>query len=226
MEAKSTTLKRMAIEILYEHEHYLVISKPIGITVESDKQESILITDILNEQCNTKGLKAAHRIDRPVSGALIICKTAESYARFHLIFREVRIRKIYHALVKNKPENDEGRLVNYLRKIQRLNVSRVYTIPVENSKEAILSYKVIQEVDEVYLLEIQLETGRHHQIRSQLKHIGSPIIGDVKYGSTIQFNKHGIMLHSRRLAFICPFDNVQIEVEAEYPELGLWRLFK
>lgn len=216
----------MTIEILYEHEHYLVISKPNGITVESDKQESILITDILNEQCNTKGLKAVHRIDRPVSGALIICKTAESYARFHQIFRDRLIKKIYHALVKNKPEPEQARLVNYLRKNQRVNITRVYTIPVENSKEAILNYKVIADKDAVYLLEIHLETGRHHQIRSQLKHIGSPIVGDVKYGSSIQFDKHSIMLHSRRLEFECPFDMKPICVEANYPEIGLWRLFK
>lgn len=211
--------------ILYEHEHYVVISKPNGITVTHDKTEGITIKEWMKEQYDYDIFEPIHRIDRPVSGCLMLAKTEKGFVEMTDLFRSRNIRKVYHCLVKNKPKNERDHLHHFLKRIERINISKPYLIPVEGAKDAILDYEFLKSIDDVHLIEVMLKTGRHHQIRVQMSFIGSPIIGDSKYGSTIRFPTHAVMLHSKSLEFVCPFDKVIVKVNSDYPSVGLWNLF-
>jgi len=170
-------------------------------------------------------LGVAHRIDRPVSGVVVFAKTSKALARMNEMFQSREIHKIYWAIVKEKPQADEGLLEHYISRNNKKNKAFIHNKEVKDSKKAILSYKVIGKSDNYYLLEIELHTGRHHQIRAQLAHIGCPIKGDLKYGFARSNRNGGISLHSRSIRFVHPVKKEEIYIEAPIPESDLFGVF-
>jgi len=167
-----------------------------------------------------------HRIDRPVSGIVVFAKTSKALSRLNNMFRENNMHKIYYAIVKNKPKPDEEILVNHLVRNEKTNKSFVSPKQTSNSKLAKLHYKIIGQSDNYFLLEIELMTGRHHQIRCQLTAIGCPIKGDLKYGFPRSNADGGISLHARKIKFIHPVTNNEIEIIAPFPKGDLWDVFE
>src|SRR5690606_24879420 len=155
--------------------------------------------------------------DRPTSGIVLFAKTSKALTRFNEMFKNHDLQKIYWALVKNKPEQNEAKLVHYLKRNTKNNTSKAHKNEVPDSKKAILEYKIMKSLDNYHLLEIELHTGRHHQIRSQFSAIGSPIKGDLKYGFDRSNPNGGINLHARKLSFIHPVSKEKIEITADLP---------
>ncbi len=170
-------------------------------------------------------LGVVHRLDRPVSGAIIFAKTGKALSRLNNMIKERSINKTYWAIVKNKPEKESAHLINYLIKNQKKNKSFVCSQQTEGSLKAELKYNLIGKSDKFYLLEINLLTGRHHQIRAQLAHIGSPIKGDIKYGYQTTNKDASINLHSRKIEFIHPVKKEKMEIIAPVPKEPLWNYF-
>ena len=167
-----------------------------------------------------------HRLDRPTSGALVFARTSKGLSRLNEQFRDKTTRKVYWAVVENKPEKKEGTLVHYLKKNEKQNKSYASLTETKDSKKAVLSYKLLCSSDKYHLLEIELETGRHHQIRCQLASIGCVIKGDLKYGAK-RSNKDGsIHLHARHLEFSHPTTKELISVTAPVPDEPLWHYFE
>ncbi len=219
-------------EILYEDNHLLVINKGVSDIVQEDKTGDESLEQQLKEFIKNRDAKpgnvflgVVHRIDRPVSGAVVFAKTGKALARMNELFQGREVRKIYWAIVKDKPEKDEARLEHYLSRNTRNNKSYVHSGPVKDSKAASLSYKVIGKSDNYYLLEVELHTGRHHQIRAQLASIGCPIRGDLKYGFPRSNKNGGISLHSRMISFIHPVKKEEVFIEAPPPADDLYRVF-
>ena len=165
----------------------------------------------------------AHRLDRPVSGVVVFAKTSKALARLNDMFRLGEVKKTYWAIVKNNPPAPEGELVNWLVRNEKQNKSYAYDTECPNSKKAILHYKVIARSDRYYLLEIDLKTGRHHQIRCQLAKMGCPIKGDLKYGFDRSNKDGGISLHAHSAAFIHPVSKNPVEIIAPVPDDTLWK---
>ncbi len=163
-----------------------------------------------------------HRLDRPTSGLVIFAKTSKVLPRLNKLFVSKDISKTYWAVVKNEPQKKEDTLINWLKKNPKNNKSFAYFKEVNDSKKAILHYKTIKKLDNYFLLEIQLETGRHHQIRSQLSTIGSPIKGDLKYGFDRSNKDAGIHLHARAIEFIHPVSKKPIHITAPLPNDAIW----
>ncbi len=166
-----------------------------------------------------------HRLDRPVSGAIILCRTSKSLTRMNEMIKKRSITKVYHAIVEGRPAATSGKLVSYIKKNPAKNRVTVMDDPFHDAKQAILSYKVIDYRKSRSLLEIELETGRPHQIRSQLAHIAHPIIGDIKYGSDRPLPDKSIALHAYRLQFIHPVAKTPINVIAPRPDMPWWDAF-
>ncbi|MDD3035055.1 MAG: RNA pseudouridine synthase, partial [Bacteroidales bacterium] len=164
-----------------------------------------------------------HRLDRPVSGITVFAKTSKALERMNELFRDGDIEKRYWAIVATKPEPQAGELMHFLVRNEAKNRSFAYDIPKPGSKEARLQYKLIASGDRYHLLEVLLLTGRHHQIRCQLSKIGSPIKGDLKYGSPRSNPDGGISLHARSIRFVHPVKRIEIFVEAPVPEDNLWK---
>jgi 23S rRNA pseudouridine1911/1915/1917 synthase len=170
-------------------------------------------------------LGVTHRLDRPVSGALLFAKTSKALGRLNEMFKHKEIKKIYWAIVKTKPPVLEETLNHYLIKNQKKNKSFAYDQEVKDAKLASLTYKIIAEADNYYLLEVELHTGRHHQIRCQLAKIGCPVKGDLKYGFPRSNADGGISLHARKIEFIHPVKKESIEIVAPTPDDSLWNYF-
>ncbi len=221
------------VEILHEDNHTIVINKKSSDIVQGDKTGDKPLSEIVKTYLKDKYNKpgnvfcgVVHRLDRPTSGALLFARTSKALARLNEQFRTKSTRKIYWAVVENMPKEKEGRLVNLLMKNEKQNKSYVYDKHVEGVKEAILNYKWLASSDRYHLLEIELETGRHHQIRCQLAHIGCIIKGDLKYGAK-RSNKDGsIHLHARVLEFDHPTTQERIKVTAPVPKEPLWEWFE
>jgi len=167
-----------------------------------------------------------HRLDRPVSGLVIFAKTSKALTRLNEMFRTSEVKKTYWAVVKNAPKEPEGELVHYLARNEKQNKSFAYDKEVPNSKKAILNYRLIGHSENYYLLEVDLKTGRHHQIRCQLAKMGCPIKGDLKYGAPRSNPDGSICLHARKVRFIHPVSKELIELEAPLPEGNLWKGFE
>ncbi|MDR0420907.1 MAG: RluA family pseudouridine synthase [Prevotellaceae bacterium] len=219
--------------VLYEDNHIIIVNKCIGEIVQADKTCDETLDDILKQYIKIRDNKpgnvfigVVHRIDRPVSGLVIFAKTSKALSRLNNMFRDGKIHKTYYAIIKNKPKVEEATLVNNLFRNKNINKSFVSGKPANNTKEAKLHYKLICRSDTYFLLEIELMTGRHHQIRCQLAAIGSPIKGDLKYGYPRSNANGGISLHARKIAFIHPVSNNQIEITAPFPENDLWNRFE
>lgn len=221
------------LEVLHEDNHTIVINKKPSDIVQGDKTGDIPMTEAVKEYLRKKYNKPGnvfcglvHRLDRPTSGALVFARTSKALERLNKQFRDKSTEKIYWAVVENKPSESSGRLEAYLKKNEQKNKSYVVDESVVGSKHAILSYKLKAQSDNYYLLEISLETGRHHQIRCQLASIGCPIKGDLKYGAR-RSNKDGsIHLHARMLSYDHPTTGERVHVTAPVPNESLWQFFE
>jgi len=222
-----------SLEILYEDNHLIAVNKTNHDLVQGDitGDESLdtRIKNYLKEKFDKPGkvfLGVTHRLDRPVSGIVLFARTSKALTRMNEMFRTGNINKIYWAIVKNKPSRTEDTLLHFLVKDIKKNKSFGYTHEVKNSKLAQLSYKLVSSSDKYHLLEINLITGRHHQIRAQLAAIGSPIKGDLKYGYPRSNVNGGISLHARKISFTHPVSKKMIEIVAGTPpDERLWSLF-
>lgn len=217
------------LQIIFEDNHLIVINKCSGDIVQGDKTGDLPLSEVvklyLKEKYNKPGeayLGVVHRLDRPTSGVVIFSKTSKALSRLNKAFANRDTQKLYWAVVKNKPKQESARLVHYLKRNPKQNKSYAHIKPVPESKEAILSYQLIKSLDNYHLLEIGLETGRHHQIRSQLSAIGSPIKGDLKYGFDRSNKDASIHLHARKLTITHPVRKEKITFEAAPPEDVIW----
>ena len=219
-------------EILFEDNHILVVNKRTGDIVQGDKTGDLALTDILKaylkEKYNKPGevfLGLVHRIDRPVSGAVILARTSKALTRLSLMVKAREIKKTYWAIVDKIPEPAAGRLENYLRKNEKQNKSYIVTAGSPEAKLAILDYKLIASSKSLHLLEVDLITGRHHQIRAQLSAKGCFIRGDLKYGAKRSNPDGSICLHSRMLQFRHPVSGENLKIVADVPSLPEWTYF-
>lgn len=219
--------------VLYEDNHIIIVNKTSSEIVQGDKTGDKPLSEIVKEWLKEKYNKpgnvfcgVTHRLDRPVSGIVVFAKTSKALPRLNEMFKNKDVKKTYWAIVKNEPAKPAGTLTNYLVKNEKQNKSYAYDIEKPNSKKAVLHYKLIAKSEKYYLLEIDLETGRHHQIRCQLAKIKCPIKGDLKYGFERSNSDGGISLHARKISFIHPVSKNLIEVIAPTPNDNLWKSFE
>ena len=220
------------MEILYEDNHLIIVNKTNTEIVQADKSGDKPLADTLKEYLKEKYAKpgnvflgVTHRIDRPVSGVVVFAKTSKALSRMNEIFRAHSLQKKYWAIVRNLPPEPEMRLVHYLIRNEKQNKSFAYNERIAESKKSILSFRLLAESNYYFLLEVDLETGRHHQIRCQLAKIGSPIKGDIKYGFPRTNKDGGISLHARSIEFIHPISQKIIKIVAPLPDDVLWNEF-
>lgn len=219
------------LQIIYEDNHLIVINKRPGDLVQGDKTGdaplSAVVKEYIAEKYNKPGavyLGVVHRLDRPTSGIVLFAKTSKALARLNKLFSERETEKIYWTLVKNAPPKTEDTLIHYLKRNPKQNKSYAHTKEVPESKKAILHYKLLKKLDNYYLLEIELETGRHHQIRTQLSAIGCSIKGDLKYGSDRSNADGSIHLHAKKLTLTHPVQKEEFTFEAPTPNDSLWNV--
>ena len=217
------------LQVLFEDNHIIVVNKRPGDIVQGDKTGDKPLSDtvkaFLKKKYNKPGnvyLGVVHRLDRPTSGIVLFAKTSKALPRLNKLFAEKSANKTYWSIVKNAPTEPEKRLVHYMKRNTKQNKSYANIKEVPDSKKAILTYKIIKKLDRYFLLEVDLETGRHHQIRSQLSSIGSPIKGDLKYGFNRSNEDGSIHLHARKLRFIHPVKKEPIEIIAPPPNDPIW----
>lgn len=217
------------LQVVYEDNHLIVANKRPGDIVQGDKTGDIPLSEVvkeyLKEKYNKPGnvyLGVVHRLDRPTSGLVVFAKTSKALPRLNKLFAEKEAKKTYWAIVKNPPPEPSGRLVHWLKRNTKQNKSYAHHKQVQDSKQAILDYKVIKKLDNYYLLDIDLLTGRHHQIRAQLTAIGCSIKGDLKYGFDRSNPDGSIHLHARRLSFVHPVKKEVIELLAPPPNDSIW----
>ena len=217
------------LQVIYEDNHIIVVNKRAGDLVQGDKTGDTPLSDVIKnyiaQKYNKPGnvyLGTVHRLDRPTTGLVIFSKTSKALPRLNKLFVSKDISKTYWALVKNKPEKDADTLIHWLKKNPKNNKSTAYIKEVPDSKKAILHYKIIKKLDNYFLLEVNLETGRHHQIRSQLSSIGSPIKGDLKYGFDRSNKDASISLHARNIQFTHPVSKVDLNITAPLPKDPIW----
>jgi len=217
------------LEILFEDNHIIAINKKVGDLVQGDKTGDTplneLIKDFLKIKYKKPGnvfLGVIHRLDRPTTGVVVFAKTSKALERLNTMFREKTINKTYWAVVKNKPKKTADSLTHYLRKNPKNNKATVFNKETKDSKRAVLHYKTAKTLDNYYLLEIDLETGRHHQIRAQLSNINCPIKGDLKYGFDRSNKNAGIHLHARKIKFIHPVSKKPVQITAPTPKDPIW----
>lgn len=215
--------------VLYEDNHIIIVNKTVSEIVQGDKTGdkplSEIVKEYLKEKYNKPGnvfLGVTHRLDRPTSGIVVFARTSKALPRLNEMFKNKEVKKTYWAIVKNAPKLTEATLKHYLVRNEKQNKSYAYDAEKPNSKPAVLHYKLIARSDKYNLLEIDLETGRHHQIRCQLAKIGCPIKGDLKYGAERSNTDGGISLHARRISFTHPVSKELIEVTAPLPQDNLW----
>lgn len=223
----------MSLEVLYEDNHIIAVNKKPSDIVQGDKTGDRPLSDFVKEYIKNKYNKpgnvylgVTHRIDRPVSGVLIFAKTSKALTRLNDMFREKTIQKTYWAAVKNSPPKTSDNLIDYLRKNKDKNRSFVEKDDSKGAKKAELSYKLLAKSDYYNLLEVLPKTGRHHQIRVQLSHMGCPIKGDLKYGAKRGNENASIHLHARKIEFIHPVSKEEISITAPTPKDALWIEFE
>jgi len=220
------------IQIVYEDNHIIVVNKRPGDIVQGDKTGDTPLSDIVKQYIKIKYNKpgnvflgVAHRLDRPTAGLVVFARTSKALTRLNEMFKNRAVKKTYWAIVKNKPAAASGTLIHYLKKNAKNNKTTVYDRPVEGAKKAVLHYKLIASSDRYHLLEIDLETGRPHQIRAQLAKIGSPVKGDLKYGYPRSNSNGGISLLARHIEFLHPVKKEPVSLTATPPEGDIWQVF-
>ncbi len=217
------------LQVLHEDNHIIVVNKRVGDIVQGDKTGdkplSEVVKEFIKDKYNKPGevfLGVVHRLDRPTTGIVVFARTSKALSRMNELFSNRETQKTYWAIVKNKPENSEEKLVHYIKRNEKNNTSKAHTREVPDSKLASLDYKMIKELNNYFALEINLHTGRHHQIRAQLSAIGCPIKGDLKYGFDRSNPDGGIHLHARKLVFVHPVSKEKIEIVAPVPNDVIW----
>ena len=216
--------------VLYEDNHIIAVNKTCREIVQGDKTGDTPLSEQLKVWLKEKYAKpgqvflgVTHRLDRPVSGVVLFAKTSKALSRLNEMFRVGEVKKTYWAIVKQCPPVEEGELVHWLVRNEKQNKSYAYDTERPNAKKAILHYRVIGRSDRYYLLEIDLKTGRHHQIRCQLAKMGCPIKGDLKYGFARSNPDGGISLHARSAALIHPVSKIPLKIVAPVPQDNLWK---
>ncbi|MEC3908769.1 RNA pseudouridine synthase [Tamlana sp. 2201CG12-4] len=224
-----TLSNKSNLQVLYEDNHIIVVNKRAGDIVQGDKTGDKPLSDVVKDYIKAKYNKpgnvylgTVHRLDRPTTGLVIFAKTSKVLPRLNKLFLSKAIHKTYWAIVKKQPPKPEDTLVHWLKKDSKSNKSKAYFNEVSNSKKAILHYKIITKLDNYYLLEVNLETGRHHQIRAQLSTIGCPIKGDLKYGFNRSNKDASIHLHAKQIEFIHPVKKEPVSVNAPLPNDTIW----
>ena len=217
------------MEIVYEDNHLIIVNKSAGELSQSDYTKDLSLVDKVKNYIKTKYKKPGNvylglvnRLDRPTSGLVIFSKTSKSLARMNKLLKERKIKKIYHAVTEKSPNPKKGTLINFLKKNQIKNKSFIVNENELKSKKAILHYTLIKKLKKFFLIEIMLETGRHHQIRSQLANIGCVIKGDVKYGAKRANKDKSICLHAKNIEFIHPITKAKISLDANPPKSNIW----
>ena len=219
--------------VLYEDNHIIAVNKTCNEIVQGDKTGDTPLSDIvkayIKDKYNKPGevfLGVTHRLDRPTSGVVLFARTSKALTRLNEMFKShEQIRKTYWAIVQGAPKQPEARLENWLTRNEQLNKSFIAKSGAKEAKQAVLSYKTLVRGDNYSLLEINLETGRHHQIRCQLAAIGCPVKGDLKYGAKRSNPDGGICLHARKIEFIHPVKKELICITAPVPDESLWQQF-
>jgi 23S rRNA pseudouridine1911/1915/1917 synthase len=213
------------LQVLYEDNHLIIVNKRPGDIVQGDKTGDTPLSEVVKSYLKNKYHKpgnvylgVVHRLDRPTSGIVVFAKTSKALARLNKMFAEKSAEKIYWTIVQNAPPKQHDTLKHWLRKNEKNNKSYVFNEEVANSKRAVLHYKLMQRLENYFLLEVRLETGRHHQIRAQLSHINCIIKGDLKYGFKRSNPDGSIHLHAAKLSFTHPVSKEFIEVNAEPPQ--------
>ncbi len=221
------------IDILYEDNHIIAVNKKASDLAQGDKTGDPSLDDGLKKYIAEKYKKpgavylgVVHRLDRPVAGVILYARTSKALARLNEMFRTKEVRKTYLAIVRESPPEEEGKIRQFLKKNEKQNKTYVYDKEVKGSKEASLSYKIIGHSEKFYLLEIQLHTGRHHQIRAQLASIGCPIKGDLKYGYARSNEDGSISLLARKIEFTHPVSKMEISITAPLPDNDVWKFFR
>lgn len=221
------------VEILYEDNHLIAVYKKSSDLSQGDKTGDLAIDSeikkYLAKKYNKPGevfLGVVHRLDRPVNGVMLFARTSKALERLNEVFRTREVKKTYLAIVRERPPEDEGVLTHFLKKNEKQNKTYVYNTEVKGSKEASLSYKLAGRSERFFLLEIELHSGRHHQIRAQLASIGCPIKGDLKYGFPRSNDDGSISLLARRLEFIHPVKKEKVTITAHLPDGDVWKLFR
>lgn len=220
------------MRVLYEDNHIIIVSKQSGEIVQGDKTGDTTLAETVAQYLKEKYAKpgnvfvgVTHRLDRPVSGVVVLAKTSKALARMNDMFSKGSVDKRYLAIVRNRPVRPEGELVNWLVRNEKQNRSYAYDKEVPNSKKAVLKYRLVASSVNYHLLEVKLETGRHHQIRCQLAKMGCPIKGDLKYGAERSNPDGSISLHAYHITFEHPVSHVVIDVKAPLPMDSLWQSF-
>jgi len=217
------------LQVVYEDNHIIIVNKRAGDIVQGDKTGdkplNDIVKDFLKVKYNKPGnvyLGTVHRLDRPTTGLVIFAKTSKALPRLNKLFVSKDINKTYWAVVKNAPPKEKDTLVHWLKKNPKNNKSKAHIKEVPDSKKAILHYKLIKSLQRYFLLEVNLETGRHHQIRCQLSNIGCIIKGDLKYGAQRSNKDASIHLHARQITFTHPVSKESLNIVARLPKDAIW----
>lgn len=217
------------LQVLHEDNHLIVVNKRVGDIVQGDKTGDKPLSDVVKEYIKKKYNKpgevflgVVHRLDRPTTGLVVFARTSKALTRLNEMFSNRTTQKTYWAVVKNKPPKAEDTLVHFLKRNPQNNTSKAHLKEVTDSKKASLDYKIIKTLDNYFVLEINLHTGRHHQIRAQLSAIGCPIKGDLKYGFDRSNPDGGIHLHARQLVFTHPVSKENLVITAPTPKDAIW----
>lgn len=217
------------LQVLYEDNHIIIVNKRAGDIVQGDKTGDVPLSDVVKAYIKEKYQKpgnvylgVVHRLDRPTTGIVVFARTSKALSRLNKMFADKKVSKTYWAVVKNKPTKAKDTLTHWLKKNPKNNKSAAHHKEIKDSKKAVLHYELIKSLNNYHLLEVNLETGRHHQIRCQLSSIGSPIKGDLKYGFDRSNKDASIHLHSRKIEFTHPVSKTQIIVTAPTPKDVIW----
>lgn len=218
------------LQVLHEDNHLIIVNKRPGDIVQGDKTGDVPLSEVVKEYIKIKYNKpgnvylgVVHRLDRPTSGIVVFAKTSKALPRLNKLFKEKDAKKTYWAIVKNAPPKPQDTLVHYMKRNPKQNKSYAHIKEVPDSKKAVLDYLLLKELDNYFLLEINLHTGRHHQIRSQLSAINCPIKGDLKYGFDRSNKDASIHLHARKLVFVHPVKKEKLEIIAPPPQDPVWK---
>jgi 23S rRNA pseudouridine1911/1915/1917 synthase len=219
-------------EILYEDNHLIAVYKRSSDLAQGDKTGDESLDNEIKKYLSLKYKKpgeaflgVVHRLDRPVSGVILFARTSKALERLNEMFRLKQVKKIYLAIVKERPPADEATITHFLKKNEKQNKSYVYDTEVKGSKEASLTYRLRGRSERYYMLEVELHSGRHHQIRAQLAKIGCPVKGDLKYGYPRSNEDGSISLFARRIEFIHPVKKEPVSITAHFPEGDIWSVF-
>ena len=217
------------LQVLHEDNHLIVVNKRVGDIVQGDKTGDKPLSDVVKEYIKEKYNKpgevflgVVHRLDRPTTGIVVFARTSKALTRLNEMFSNRTTQKTYWAVVKNKPPKTEDNLVHFLKRNEKNNTSKAHLKEVPDSKKASLDYTIIKTLDNYFVLEINLHTGRHHQIRAQLAAIGCPIKGDLKYGFDRSNPDGGIHLHARQLMITHPVTKEALVLTAPTPNDTIW----